>query len=369
MRERPPGSGHWELRVYTGRDAVTRSPRQVSRAFRGGKRAARRALDELVGEVNDGRHTGTAASFATLLDAWSATLERTRSANTADTYRNHIRVRIRPALGPIKLRSLTAQDLADYYGRLLGEGLAVGTVQLNHARISGALAQSVRWGWLRESRARSATPPTERRAERPTLSVADFMAVLDVTRSEDEDMGVLVLLAALTGCRRGELVGLRWEDVDWPGRTIRVARSLVPAPGGGHREGPPKGGKERRVAVGTFGVSVLSAYRDRLTARLGHPPDAWLLTYDGERPLRAKAVSNYIAGAGKRAGVPVHLHELRHMMASLLMGEGVDAKTLQARLGHSGLEVTSVYVHPDPARDQSAAEIMGRLLAGPQVDP
>lgn len=360
MRERSPG--RWELRVYTGRDEVTKAPRQVSRTFVGGKRAAKRALDELVAEVSDGRHVGTAASFGTLLDAWSATLENTRSPNTADTYRNHIRVRIRPALGSIKLRSLTAHDLDAFYGRLLEEGLAVGTVQLNHAVISGALSQAVRWGWLRESPARFATPPREIKLERLTLSVEAVRALVKQAVEEDADLGVLVFLAALTGCRRGELVGFRWADVNWADQTIRVARSLVPAPGGGHREGLPKGKKARTLSLGPAGVEILAGYRALLTERLGHEPTEWLLTYDGEKPLRAKMVSDYVSSLGDRVGVPLHLHELRHWSLSTLVREGADVKTVQGRAGHAGLEETSGYLHTVAGADHEAAALLGRVL-------
>ena len=363
MRERDPG--RWELRVYTGRDQATKQPRQVSRTFRGGKRAAARALDELVAEVNEGRHIGTAATFATLLERWEKTLEGTRSANTADTYRSHIRVRIRPTLGEIKLRSLNASDLDLFYGRLQEEGLAVGTVQLVHSIISGALTQAVRWGWIRESPARFATPPRERAVERPTVTPAQVLDLIEESNFEDPDLGTLITLAAFTGCRRGELVGFKWDDVDWPGRTIRVRRSLVPAPGGGHREGPPKGGKERTVAIGDVGVALLAAYRERQTVKLGHAPEGWLLSLDGVRPLRAKAVSNYVSTLSKRLGVPIHLHELRHFSLSTLTAEGVDVKTVQSRAGHESIEVTSKYLHGVTELEQRAAEILGRVLELP----
>lgn len=360
LSERSPGV--FRLRVYIGKDPKTGNPRQVDRTFRGSRRDAQRALAALVHEVQEGRHRGGNATFGVLLDAWDATLELTRSANTADTYRNHVRVRIRPALGDVKLRALTAADLDAFYARLADEGLAVGTIQLNHAIISGALAQGVKWGWLRESPARSASPPTERKVERETLPVADVLELVRAVESDDVDMATLMWIAVITGARRGELIGLRWSDVDWDDQSIRIARSLVPAQHGGHREGPPKGGRARTVALGAPGVAVLALYREIQTERFGSAPDGPLLSYDGQRPMRAKAVSDYFTALSRRLGVKANLHELRHFHASELMRNNVDPMAVRDRMGHSSIAITDQYSHGSSAGDRAAAAAIGRAL-------
>lgn len=381
---RPKGSGTlteiagrpgvWRLRVFVGRDPVTGAPRQVSRTIRtkarGGRTAAEAALRKLVGEVDAGKHVGTSASVSVLLDHWLAELERQgRSPNTIDTYRQYARLRIRPRLGDVKLSDLTAHHLDRFYGWLASEEhLAVGTIRLHHSMLSGALSLAVRWSWISQSPAAHARPPAEEVTDdRETISPADVLRLIVAAEQDDKDMAALLALAALTGTRRGELIGLRWSDVDLGHKTIRVARALVPATGG-QREGPPKGRKARVLAIGDAGVAVLERYAAELAER-GTParPDGWLLSYDGGvTPLKGTRVSEYVSGLGRRLDPPVavHLHELRHFSVTELLGAGVDILAVSKRHGHSSVSITGdIYGHTLPARDQEAAAILGRLLA------
>jgi integrase len=170
-------------------------------------------------------------------------------------------------------------------------------------------------------------------------------------------------LAALTGARRGELCGLKWSDVDWVARTVRIERAWVPGRGGQFL-GPTKGGDTRTVALGTVGVEILNRYRARKTAELGRPPDGWLLSLDGgTTPMRAKAMTQYTTNLGRRLGIPVHFHLLRHWAATqLVVVHGVDIKTASQRLGHSPEVMASTYLHSRPEQDAAAAELIGEVV-------
>jgi integrase len=208
LRERPPGSGRWELRAYVGQDPETGRPRQVSRAFRGGKRAARHQLDKLVSEVHAGHHIGTTATVGKLLDEWLGNLDRLGKArSTLETYRIHVRVHIRPALGAIRLDKLTAHHLDTYFATLANDkGLSAATIKLDHAIISGALSQAVDWGWLPTNPAKRARLSAVEQADTAALSVDQLRALYFAAADEDTDMAACIALAALTGCCRGRAV-------------------------------------------------------------------------------------------------------------------------------------------------------------------
>lgn len=370
MRERPPGSGRWELRAYVGTDPETGRPRQVSRSFRGGKRLATKALDKLVHEVAEGHHIGTTATVGKLLDEWLRNLDRLGKArSTLETYRIHVRVHIRPALGAIRLDKLTAHHLDDYFGKLANDkGLSAATIKLDHAIISGALSQAVDWGWLPTNPAKRARLSAVEQADTAALSVDQLRALYFAAIDEDADMATTIALAALTGCRRGELVGLKWSDVDWGRQCLKVERAWVPGAGGQHLT-TTKSGKARTVFVGTEGVAILRRYFDSKVDLLGgRDPDGWLLSLDGgTTPLRAKSVSDYMTTLSRRLKIPCHFHSLRHLAATELVHAGVDLPTAAGQLGHSIGVMSAVYLHSSDERGAAAGEliagVVGKALA------
>src|SRR5665213_3837294 len=99
MRERPPGSGHWQLRAFAGPDPVTGKPRQVARTFKGGERAAAKALGQLVSEVEAGKFNRTTATVGQLLDKWLEATESSQRPRTVYENRRKVEARIRPVLG------------------------------------------------------------------------------------------------------------------------------------------------------------------------------------------------------------------------------------------------------------------------------
>ncbi|HML01063.1 MAG TPA: N-terminal phage integrase SAM-like domain-containing protein, partial [Acidimicrobiales bacterium] len=152
--------GVWELRVYVGRDPQTGRPRQVSKTFHGGSRAADDALRDLVEKYSDGSPDGFGATVGQLLDRWLEECERLDlSPTTIRNYRSQVKGTIRPKLGRIVLAKLTPKHLDTLYGEMKDAGLSAKTIRNHHAILSSALHQAVRWGWVRENVADRAKPP------------------------------------------------------------------------------------------------------------------------------------------------------------------------------------------------------------------
>ena len=181
-----------------------------SKVFVGGKRAAAKALEEFVKEVRESEATsvvGTTATLGSLLDKWLVNLERIGKArSTLETYRIHVEKHIRPALGSRRLDKLTAQDVDAYLGTLADKGLSPRTIKLDHAVLSGAMAQAVDWGWLKANPAKKAKLPGGLAPEAPSISVDQVVQLYSAALAdEDPDMALAIVLGAITGCRRGGL--------------------------------------------------------------------------------------------------------------------------------------------------------------------
>lgn len=388
LRELAPskrdGSKRWELRVYVGRDPdktvrddagrVLKQgpPVHVSRVFRGGKRDASKALDALVAEQGSERTVGTRATVGKLLTEWLANLDRLGKApSTMETYRTHVEKHIRPALGSIRLDRLTAHDVDRYLSALdTVKGLAPRTVQLNHSILSGALTQGVDWGWLKSNPARRAKLKSAPSSTTPALTTTQLAQLYHAALADDPDMAVAIALAAMTGCRRGELCGLRWDDLDRERKVLRVERAWVPGAGGQHLRETTKTGKGRTVFIGDAGVAFLDRYRAELRERMGTEPAGWLLSYDGgESPMRAKSMTEYVTKMARKVKVPAHFHTLRHWAATELNAQGVDLPTAAAQLGHSTGVMAQTYLHTSDDRGAAAGELIAGAVVGALTAP
>ena len=377
--KRKKREGVWEVRAFIGRDPVTGKVRHVSKTVHGSSRQADDVLRDLIETQVPSRPDGVGLSFGQLLDSWLEECERLdRSPTTMRTYRAQIEQTIRPALGKLQLTRVTARTLDDLYGSMKEAGKSPKTIRNHHAIISSALHQAERWGWVRQNIALLARPPktTQRRIKPP--SVDTVREVVLAAEERDPRLAPLLMLAALTGMRRGELCALRWSDVDFDRGELTVSRSVVVVPGG-LEEKTTKTDRDRQVALDEVGMLLLRQYRLRVDdwarqAEATVPADAFIFSpyLDGSKPFRPDNVTGFFTRVRDSVGHhEVRLHDLRHFTATQLIGAGVDPRTVAGRLGHSDPSLTMrVYAHVIEDRDRAAASVMGRLMQpGPPALP
>ena len=376
--KRKKRDGVWEVRVYLGRDPVTRSTRELSRTVHGTARDADAVLRDLVAKHGGAASDGVGATFGQLLDLWLEECERLdRSPTTVRNYKSQVEKSIRPPLGKIKVNRLSARHLDELYGAMKQQGSAAKTIRNVHAIISSALHQAVRWGWVRENVADRARPPriTQRRVNPP--SVEAVRAVVTAAEVRDPRLAPLLMLAALTGMRRGELCALKWSDVDLQAGVLDVSRSVV-VTGGGLAEKTTKTDRFRRVALDEVGVLLLRQHRGNVEdlaaqADTEIPPDAFVFSpyLDGRNPFRPDTVTSFFIRVRDSLDLKeVRFHDLRHFTATQLIGAGVDVRTVAGRLGHSDPSLTlRVYSHVIEERDRAAAAIIGQVLSPKAVLP
>ena len=237
MRERSPG--HWELRAFIGRDPKSGKPRQATRSFHGTQRAAGKALSALVAEVEAGRFNRSSATVGQLLDKWLEATAVSQRPRTVYENRRKIEGRLRPALGDVRLDKLEADAIDAAYRGWLADGLSASTVHKYHSILSAACRQAVKWGWIDRAPTDRASPPSPVRKDMVVPTPEQLSALVKAADEDDPVLATAIALAGLTGARRGELVALRWSDIDLAIGRVRIARSLTVA-GGEQHTGPTK---------------------------------------------------------------------------------------------------------------------------------
>jgi integrase len=304
------------------------------------------------------------------LDRWlDASVKGTVRMTTYQGYERIVRLHIGPSLGRIRLKDLTPANVRGLYRERLQAGLSPRMVQLVHVTLHKALKQAVMDGLLPRNATDAVKAPRPERKEISPLSPEQARALLRA--AEGDRLETVYVLAVGTGMRQGELLGLKWEDVDLEGGTVQVRRTLSTATGGGFSFGPPKTAKSRRsVKLPGTATSALKKHRraqleERMRlAELFADHGLVFASRVGTPISRQDLVTRSFKPLLRRAGLPdVRFHDLRHTCATLLLGRGVHAKLVQELLGHSTISVTlDTYSHVLPGMSDAAAGAMDEAL-------
>jgi integrase len=343
-----------------------------------GVRLADRALADMIADVNKGHTASGAETVGELLDLFLAHAEsQGRSPTTLREYRRIADKVLRPELGKLKLSKLTARDLDALYAKLTAKGNRATTVRRVHALIGAALHQAERWDLVDRNVSLRATPPAVHAADVVAPDPAEVRRILEAAEATEPALAAMLLLAALTGARRGELCALRWTDLDDNAGTLTIARSVYESKGGGWAEKGTKTHQARRIGLDDLGLAILRRHRgqvEALAADLGLElaPDAFMFSRSpaGLEPIRPDVLTKFTIRVAKVAKVDTHLHALRHFSATQAIAAGFDPVTVGARLGHADPAITlRVYAHAVEQRDRDLAASLGRTLALPVASP
>lgn len=377
---RPHGDA-WRLYVYAGTDPVTGKRQQKTRVVQGTRKDAEAALADLLGEVNRGQHSGSRTrTLGHALQAFIAHKAVSLEVTTVATYKAQLAF-IPDRLKDMPVGKVDVEHLEALYAHLRKKGrirdkgpMTPKSVRHVHQVIHGALELAKRRKWITVNPAAEADVPADRRRE-PTPTPADaIVRIMRAAAACHVDFPAYVRLSACAGGRRSEIHGLRWGGVDWERRTITIADVVVWADGAWQIKPYPKSGGHRRVMVDGGTIDVLRevqarALDDALAFGVGLSPKAFVFSDHPVRaePWKPRTTAKWFQRACKTAGVDegTRLHDLRHLAATHLVGEGLPLPAVSGRLGHASPSITlDVYSGRVPKSDEVAADIMGRLLDG-----
>ena len=368
------GKSSWRLKFDDGADPISGKRKTRYVTVRGKRQDAERELARLLNEVHNG--TLIEPCKVTVADCVRGWLSGAHglAPKTLERYRQLSEQQIVPHLGAVQLQKLRPAQVQDWHGTIMREGgkagrsLSARTVGHAHRVLHRALQRAVENETLPRNVASLVRPPKVEAQEVEILSAKEIGVVL--SRLKGHTLCPIVALGLATGMRRGELLALRWEDIDLDEAKARVERSLEETAAGLRFKAPKTKHGRRTISLPPSAVDALRAHRlKQLELRValgqGKPEPETLVfsTIEGS-PLSPDNLSRdwrRVVAALKLPGVK--FHALRHSHASALIASGLDVLTVSRRLGHGSPVITlNTYAHLFAKTDEKAADAIEAAL-------
>jgi integrase len=311
---------------------------------------------------------GDKQTVAQYMSEWLAIIKPTLRESAWARYEEISRLHIVPTLGQITLSRLTAQQLNTIYAQKLTEGLSPSTVNYVHRTLHKALGDALRADLVQRNVADLDTPPRKAENEMEVFTLEQAHTFLHAIRGDR--LEALYVMAITSAMRQGELLALRWQDVDLEAGAVQVRVSQRKIKGQFVVNAPKTARGKRKVALTAIAVEALQQHRVlQIAERLAQGP-AWQdkdLVFPNELGERMNAINVYrhrFLPLLKKAGLPlIRFHDLRHTSATLLLLQGVHPKVVSEMLGHSTVSITfDLYSHVLPEMQRDATAALDKLL-------
>lgn len=296
---------------------------------------------------------------------------RTAFCNTAGVALNTLRI----ATAGKRVSKETAAAISAGLGLKLSDAfkleqpdrlLSSSTVRAYHRIISSCLGKAVKWGYIPYNPAANAELPKMQQQEAIHLDEADARRLLTLLHSEPIKYRAMITFDLLSGLRRGELLGLRWQDVDFENETITIVNTLNYTAGSGVYTDTPKNATSARpLKLSRSAFLMLIEYKRWQDAQREACGDYWkdtegrVFTGDDGGPIFPDSLTKWFTAFVKRSGLPpVHVHSLRHTYASMMIADGTPLVVVSRRLGHAQVSTTAnIYAHVIASADERAAQV------------
>lgn len=369
-----PKHGTWAFYLAAGIDPKTGRRRQVRRAGFASKQAAQKARNAAASKVDAGTYVApTKQTYAEYLDKWFLRRQTTGTGlkpTTVENYSRYIRDDIRPsALGRMKLTEIRRFHINDFVADLTTAGRGATTVRRIAAVVQGSLKAAWHDDLIDHNPGVGIKLPAVTKKKFQPWQPEQVGIFLDA--AAQHRLGALFEFTMLTGLRRGEAIGLRWDDLDLTRRTITVRNNRTQA-GRVIVEGNTKtdAGDSRVLGMSDAVVGALVAWKLRQRQEADAYKEVWtdtgyVFTYEDGQPLKPQYATRLFEKIRSRAGLPpMTFHGQRHENASLLLLGGADIAVVSKMLGHSSVSVTAdIYSHLIGSAALDASERAASLIS------
>jgi len=364
--------GQGEGSIYKRKDGLwaaqmTVQGKHVSKYFKS-QVECREWLRKMRTQVENGLTlSGAQISVSVFLNEWLVLIENSVRPKTIDQYKKMIRLHINPGLGMVKMKDLNPRQIQALYSKKLESGMSPRTVVLIHAVLRRALDQALKSGMIGINPCLAVVRPKFKRKEMKTLSDSQVRTLLSFV--EGGRFEVLFWLAVTTGLRQGELLGLKWSDVNWTNRRLGIQRQLQRLRGGLVFSEPKSAAGRRVIALGLTTIEKLRKHQNFQVLERQVAGNSWkendmMFPSSKGTPMDPSNLYHNFKRLLIEAGLPdVRFHDLRHTAATLMLQQGVHPKVVQERLGHSDISLTlNTYSHVLPGMQEEAAGKLDELL-------
>lgn len=303
------------------------------------------------------------------INDWLQTAKSTIRPTTFDQYSQVNRDYINPHLGNLKLHEIRPDHVQHLYAEHVQKGHSARLVRMMHCVLHRALNEAVHLGFLERNPASLVKPPRLKHKEMKFYNEKQVQAFLIAAQAAQDRYMALWKLAVTTGMRRGELLGLKWIDLDWKSGNLGVHRQLKTTKGGGfHFEQPKTRAGLRTILLGLDTTHMLREHLDNQHQERQDVGDRWeendlIFPSSVGTPTRPNKIYVRFKKIARLAGLPeIRFHDLRHTAASLMLNHGIPLIVVSRRLGHAQPSITlNVYAHMIPTMQKEAAELMDKL--------
>lgn len=360
------GDRTWMVRVYLGPNPKTGKKQYLNKVVHGAKKDAQAVLNELLVQKDKGQLSSpTNLTLNEYLDRWLEQATRIKvRPRTFDDYVKNLRRYIRPVLGHRQLAKIHPLEIQALYNEMLARGLSPRTVRYAHSILHSALKQAMKWQLLTENPSDRVELPRQKRKEMHAFSQEEarrFMKAANYDRWR-----AFFILALTTGMRPGEILALRWKDVDLEKGVVTVNRAVSWANGQFHFDEPKTSRSRRSIPLDKTKTDLISHRRRQVQEflALGRHLNENDLIFSNElgEPLKIRnLVRHHFKPILRAAGLPgdFRLYDLRHSCATILLGMNTHPKVVSERLGHASTNLTlDTYSHVLPVMQQKATQNM-----------
>lgn len=354
----------WYYQVELGRDPETGKRVQKSKGGFKTKKEAEAACADIISKFEKGEyHVPKRMTVEQFLNLWLRDYAKRKMRASSYSIRELlVQKRIVPAIGNIELEKLNPVDINKFYGKLQDENLSSSYIHSIHSLLRSALKKAIQWQITNRNIMSGVEPPRLEKTKIQTWTIEDIQTFLDASRENVCHIGFV--LAAFTGMRRGEVLGLRWGDVDLENKKLTVAQSVYWIPGEGVIFQEPKTENSvRQIALSENVVKELKKRKaeqaqHKLLLGPGYKDHDLVCCWEDGSPIKPRNFLEHFERMIKAADVPkIRFHDIRHTHATLLLKMGENIKVVSERLGHSRTSTTSdIYTHVLPDMQQGAAD-------------
>lgn len=329
-------------------------------------------------ECKEGTKSDTRQTFQAYCDYVIDLKEQRGTKHSTITLYKALTSRIYPHIGHIKLKDLRVDNLNDLYthlskkekNKLTGKRLSAKTVLEHHKLISAVLEQAVKESLIPFNPANRADLPKVTHKEVNYFQPEQIHAISSALDNEPIKWKMLVHLFLITGARRGEILGLKWDKIDFDNNQLYICNNVLYSPDIGIYESTPKTDTSKRfVSLPTETMQLLKKYKtwqlsERLRLGAYYEDNNFVFTQDNGKPMHPDSVTDYLNKFSKKYNLPhINPHAFRHTMASMLYYNGVDSVSISKRLGHAQVSTTAnIYAHVMESADKKNAEILSDIF-------
>lgn len=304
------------------------------------------------------------------LEEWLITVRSSRRPSTVSIYKRVLKRHVFPTLGSVQVKQINPEQIQSLYAKKLADGFSDHAVHQIHQVLHVAFEHALNLRLLPRNPVSYTSPPTPKSTEMSFYDEGEVQTLLLTAQGIGDHYYPIYYLAVHTGMRQGELLGLKWNDLDWKRQTLSITRQLVYRRGGvfEFREPKTKNGK-RTILLGKAAIDILREHQDNQNLQRRRKATAWqehglMFASTTGTPINPSNLRRSFRVLLKESGLPkIRFHDLRHTAASLMLNNGIPVLIVSRRLGHSKPSITlDVYGHLIPSKQEEVVQLMDEIL-------